>query len=298
MSGHGGHGGQNRRRLLIVLCITSAVMVAEVVTALLTGSLALLADAGHMFTDMVGVGLALVTITVAERITTSRSTYGLFRLEIFAAAANACVLLAVAGWVLANAVPRLTGPPDVHAGPMVVVAAVGLLANVVSLRVLSPSKEHSLNVRAAYLEVLGDLLGSAAVVVSGLLILFAGLRVADPAASILVALMIVPRTWQLLREAVDILMESTPRGISLDVVRTHITGVEGVVDTHDLHVWTISSQRLVMSAHVVVSDGWLGRSGEVLDALQRCLAEHFDVEHCTFQIEPRGHLDHEPSGHD
>lgn len=298
MGGHGGHGGHNRRRLLVVLTITAAVMVAEVVTGLFTGSLALLADAGHMFTDVAGIALALVTITVAERTTTRRSTYGLFRLEIFAAATNAVVLLAVAGWVLATAIPRLTGPPAVHGGPMVVVAAVGLVANTVSLRVLSPSQEHSLNVRAAYLEVLGDLLGSAAVVVSGLLILFAGLRGADPAASILVALLIVPRTWGLLREAVDILMESTPRGISLDVVRAHITGVDGVVDSHDLHVWTISSQRLVMSAHVVVADEWLARSGEVLDALQRCLAEHFDVGHCTFQIEPHGHLDHEPLGHE
>ncbi len=290
-------GAQHRRRLTAVLVVTGAVMVVEVVAALVSGSLALAADAGHMFTDVAAIGIALTAMTIAERRTTSRSTFGLYRLEIFAAAVNAVILLAVAAFVVWTAVRRLDDPPEVGSGLMIAVAVLGLAANAGSLWWLREGQRESLNVRGAYLEVLGDLLGSAAVIVAGVVIATTGEQVADPVASLVVALLIVPRTWALLREAVTILLEATPSGTDLDHVRRHIVGVEGVLDVHDLHIWTISSGRPVMSAHVVVEDAWLGHSGEVLDMLQHCLAAHFDVDHCTFQVEPPGHAAHEAPTH-
>lgn len=287
----------HRRRLALALGMATAVLVAEVAGAVVAGSLALAADAGHMFTDVVALALALAALTVSRREASSRSTFGLYRLEIFAAALNAVILLGVAAWVSWAAVGRLQHPPAVEAPVMLGVGLLGLIANSVSLRWLQPAQGESLNVRGAYLEVLGDLLGSAGVVVAAIVILTTGYLVADPAISLLVALLIVPRTWLLLREAVNILLESTPRGLDLAFVRAHIGAVEGVVGVHDLHVWTITSGRPVMSAHVVLSDEWLARSGETLDQLQQCLAEHFDVEHCTFQLEPVGHRAHEEPTH-
>jgi cobalt-zinc-cadmium efflux system protein len=302
MSGHdhgwvGVDGAEHRRRLRAVLVLTGVVMLLEIVGAVVSGSLALAADAGHMFTDVAAIGIALTAMTIAERRTTSRSTFGLYRLEIFAAAVNAVILLAVATFIMWSALRRLDDPPEVQSGLMLAVALVGLAANAVSIWWLHDAQQDSLNVRGAYLEVLGDLLGSAAVVVAALVITTTGQEIADPIASLLVAALIVPRTWSLLREAVSILLESTPPGTDLEHVRQHIVDVEGVVDVHDLHVWTISSGRPVMSAHVVVDDPWLARSGEVLDGLQECLAAHFDVEHSTFQVEPRGHAAHEAPTH-
>lgn len=273
------------------------MLVAEVVGAVVSGSLALAADALHMFTDVAAIGIALTAITIAERRTTARSTFGLYRLEIFAAAVNAVLLLGVASWIIWSAVRRIGDAPEIHTTVMILVAALGLVANGVSLWWLHGDQQESLNVRGVYLEVLGDLLGSAAVVVAGLLIVITGAQVIDPIASVAVAFLIVPRTWGLLREAVTILLEATPAGVDLEHVRRHIVDIQGVLDVHDLHVWTISSGRPVMSAHVVVDDDWLRRSGEVLDSLQTCLGAHFDVDHSTFQVEPRGHADHEAPTH-
>lgn len=294
---HGGSDSGHRRRLTAVLGVTGVVLVAEVIGAVVSGSLALGADALHMFTDVAAIGIALTAITIAERRTTSRSTFGLYRVEIFAAAVNAVLLLGVAAWIIWSAVRRFEDAPEIHTTVMILVAVLGLVANAVSLWWLHGDQQESLNVRGVYLEVLGDLLGSAAVVVAGLLIAITGAQVIDPIASVAVAFLIVPRTWSLLREAVTILLEATPAGVDLEHVRRHIVDIEGVLDVHDLHVWTISSGRPVMSAHVVVDDHWLQRSGEVLDALQTCLGAHFDVDHSTFQVEPRGHADHEAPTH-
>ncbi len=293
----GGSDSGHRRRLLAVLGVTGTVLVAEVVGAVISGSLALAADALHMFTDVAAIGIALTAITIAERRTTSRSTFGLYRLEIFAAAVNAVLLLGVAAWIVWSALRRLGDPPEIQTSVMIGVAALGLVANAISLYWLHGDQQESLNVRGVYLEVLGDLLGSAAVVVAGILIAITDAPVIDPIASLAVALLIVPRTWSLLREAVTILLEATPAGVDLAHVRRHIVDIPGVLDVHDLHVWTISSGRPVMSAHVVVDDDWLRRSGEVLDALQTCLGAHFDVDHSTFQVEPRGHAAHEAPTH-
>jgi cobalt-zinc-cadmium efflux system protein len=306
VSGHGhshgpsiSAGGANRGRLLAVLGITATVLVAELVGSAVTGSLALLADAGHMATDVAGILLAVLAVTFAARPATPERTFGYYRLEILAAVANAVLLLGVAGFVLWEAWQRWDTPPEVQGGLMLAFAVVGLLANLAGLALLRTGSTLSLNVRGAYLEVLGDLLGSIAVIAAAIAIAVTGWVRADVVASVAVALMILPRTWSLLREAVDVLLEATPRGVDLAEVRTHILATPGVVDAHDLHAWTITSGLPVLSVHVVVSDEALAEcgTGSILDTLGECLADHFDVEHCTFQLEPTGHTAHEPASH-
>ncbi len=291
--------GTHRRRLMVVLAITVTVLVVQVVGGLFSGSLALLADAGHMATDAAGITAALVAASLAARPATNARTYGLQRAEILAALANALLLGGVAVWVLVEAARRWSEPADIESGLMLLVAAVGAAANLVSLLILSRGADESLNVRGAYLEVLGDLLGSVAVIVAGVIIVTTGYTRADAVASVLIAVMILPRAWGLLRDVLDVLLEATPRGVDLDFVRDHITGVRGVVDVHDLHAWTITSGVPVLSAHVVVDEACIadGRAGEVLDQLGECLQGHFDVAHCTFQLEPVGHQAHEAAHH-
>ncbi|SDU92732.1 cobalt-zinc-cadmium efflux system protein [Microlunatus sagamiharensis] len=291
--------GRHRRRLVLVLLITAAVFVTEVVGGLLSGSLALLADAGHMLTDSAGLLIALIASVLAARPATSARTFGLQRAEVLAALVNGVLLVAIAVLVLVEAVRRWQDPAEVSSGLMLLVALVGIVANVVGLLVLRGGKDESLNLRGAYLEVLGDLLGSVAVVVAAVVIRTTGWTQADPLASVLIVVLILPRAWSLIRDVVDVLLEATPRGVDLDRVREHIEQTPGVVEVHDLHVWTITSGLPVLSAHVVVDGDHLeqGRSGQVLDALGGCLGEHFDVAHCTFQLEPVGHRAHEPEHH-
>jgi cobalt-zinc-cadmium efflux system protein len=301
----GGHGhdvtatGEHRKRLIVVLVITCAVLVAEVIGGLIAGSLALLADAGHMLTDSTGLILALIAASLATRAATARRTFGLQRAEVLAALGNALLLVGVAVWVLIKAVDRLSTPVEIDGGLMLVVAVVGVLANLAGLLVLRPAQAKSLNIRGAYLEVLGDLIGSLAVVAAAVLILITGWTPFDAIASLLIVVVIIPRAWSLLREVVDVLLEATPHGVDLAEVREHIKGVRGVVDVHDLHAWTITSGVPVLSAHVIVDHACIseGRSGEVLDRLGECLGGHFDVSHCTFQLEPVGHQEHEAAHH-
>ncbi|MFF5126578.1 cation diffusion facilitator family transporter [Streptomyces syringium] len=284
-----------RGRLRIALGITLTVLVAEIIGAALTGSLALLADAGHMATDAVGVSMALVAIHFANRSASARRTYGYARAEILAALLNCLLLLGVGGYILFEAVDRLINPTDVPGGMTVVFGLIGMVANVISLALLMRGQKESLNVRGAFLEVLSDALGSLAVVVSALVIMATGWTQADPIASLVIGLMIVPRTLKLLREALDILLEAAPKDVDMDEVRAHIMALPGVMDLHDLHVWTITSGMPVLSAHVVVDQSALEAGGheKMLHDLQGCLGEHFDVEHCTFQLEPSGHAEHE-----
>jgi len=293
--------GAYRGRLLAVLSITLTTLVVEVIGGLISGSLALLADAGHLLTDAAGVGLALLAAALSARPATPERTFGYHRAEILAAVANAVLLLGVAAFIAIEAVRRFADPPQITPWLMLLVAVVGLLANAGSMLLLRRGQRESLNVRGAYLEVLGDLLGSMAVIVAAVVIMTTGWTRADPVASVAIALLILPRTWALLREAVDVLLEATPKGVDIGSVRDHITGVEGVHDVHDLHVWTITSGLPVMSAHVVVTDEALadGGAGRVLDRLCACLGDHFDVAHCTFQLEATSHRDHEhPHHHD
>jgi cobalt-zinc-cadmium efflux system protein len=292
---HHSPAGAHRGRLTAVFAITLAVLVVEVVGAVLSGSLALLADAGHVLADGAGIGLALLAMRFAARPATPQRTFGYYRLEILAAVVNAVLLFGVAGFVLVEAWRRLTDPPEVASGLMLAVASFGLVANAVSMWLLRDGQRHSLNLRGAYLEVWGDLLGSLAVLAAAGVIAATGFQAADPLASALIGLLILPRTWRLLREAVDVLLEAAPKGVDLAEVRRHLLETRGVSDVHDLHAWTITSGLPVLSAHVVLERG--ADAGKVLDGLGECLAGHFDIEHSTFQLEQPEHRGHEGATH-
>lgn len=298
MSGHV-HGGstaaEHKGRLMTVFGITVAILVAEVAGAVASGSLTLLADAGHMLTDAGGIGLSLLAIHVAQRSPSQARTFGYLRLEILAAAFNALLLFAVGIFVIVEAIRRLIHPPEVASGIMLAFGIIALCGNACSLLLLRRGQGESLNIRGAFLEVLSDFLGAGAVIVAAVIIGLTGFERADPIASLLIAALIIPRTWRLLRQAGDVLLEATPKDVDLADVRRHMLATDGVIDVHDLHAWTITSGVNVLSAHVVVSDEGLG--GPVLDQLGECLADHFDIEHSTFQIEPPGHRDHEPILH-
>ncbi len=303
--GPGGHAhahaagrSSDRARLRLILLVTVSVIVVEVVGALLSDSLALLADAGHMVTDAAAVALALSASYVATLPATSRRTFGFHRAEILAALVNAVVLLVVCTYLIWSGVRRLLDPVPIEADLMLWFAVVGLVANAVSLGILQRRKDSSLNMRGAYLEVLSDLVGSVAVVVAAVVVLTTGFLRADPIASLLIAAVILPRSFSLIRESVDVLLEASPRHIDLDEVRTHLADVPGVVDVHDLHAWTITSGIPVLSVHVTVTDACLAERGvgSLLDEFSHCVAEHFDVHHATFQIEPESHRAHEDLG--
>jgi cobalt-zinc-cadmium efflux system protein len=293
-------GGAHRGRLLVVLAISAAVLVVELVGAAVTGSLALFADAGHVATDVGGTLLAVLALTFAARPATPKRTFGYYRLEILAAVINAVLLFGVAAVILIEAFRRWSEPPEVASGLMIVFACIGLVANIAGMVILRSGARESLNVRGAYLEVFGDMLGSIAVIIAAVIIATTGWLRADVVASVAVALLILPRTWSLLRDAVDVLLEATPRGVDLDVVRQHILRAPGVLGVHDVHAWTITSGLPVFSAHVVVADEVLADGGgaRLLDELSSCLAGHFDVEHSTFQFEPSSHAEHEFGTHE
>ncbi len=275
-----------------------AVLVVELVGAWVTGSLALLADAGHMATDTAAIVLALGASYVAARPGGPRSTFGLHRAEILAAMANAVVLLLVCAYLAYAGISRLADPQDVDAGPMLAFAAVGLVANAGSLLVLRRSETGSLNLRGAATEVLADLLGSLLAIVAAILILTTGFLRADPLASLAIAVLILPRSISLLKESASILLEIAPPGLDLDDVRRHLLEMPGVVDVHDLHAWTITSGMPSLSAHVTVTQEALDEHGVggILDRLCECTAEHFDLRHSTFQVEPVTHQEHEDLG--
>ena len=280
---HGSAAARHRGRLAAVLILSIGILVIEAVGAIVANSLALLADAGHVLTDVGGIALALVAIQLAQRPPSSSRTFGYLRLEILAAAANGALLLFIGAFVLVEAWQRLSEPPDIHSGEMLAFAVVGLIANAVSLWLLRGAQAESLNMRGAYLEVLGDLAGSVAVIVAALVIGLTGWTWADVAASIAIGLLILPRTISLLRDATNILLEGTPKGVEMDEVRRHVLEIPGVVDCHDLHAWTITSGMNVVSAHVVITEG--ADPAATLDALAACLADDFDIEHSTFQLE-------------
>jgi cobalt-zinc-cadmium efflux system protein len=296
--GHAAGRAEDRTRLRVVLAVTGCVLVLEVVGWLVTGSLALLADAGHMATDAAAIVLALGASYLASRPGGPRSTFGLHRAEVLAALVNAVVLLAVCGYLLYAGISRLSSPEHVDAGPMVAFAVVGLVANAVSMGVLSRAEHGSLNMRGAVNEVLADLLGSLLAVVAGIVIWTTGETRADSIATLLIAVLILPRAFALARDASVVLLEIAPRGLDLDDVRRHLLEVPGVTDVHDLHAWTITSGIPSLSAHVTVTDACLAERGvgATLDELGACVAEHFEIHHATFQVEPVTHQAHEDLG--
>jgi cobalt-zinc-cadmium efflux system protein len=295
------HRTANRTRLLIVIPIVSVVLVVQLVGGLLTGSLALLADSGHLFSDLSGLVIAVIAIGIASRPATDRHTFGYQRTEILAALANGLILTIVAVGVAFEGVRRLIEPvgAEVSAVPMLIIAAIGLVANVVSLLILRGSAGESLNMRGAYLEVVGDALGSVGVIVAAAVIALTGFVQADAIVSLLIAAAILPRAALLIRDVWRVLNESAPLGTDVEVIRRHIREADGVVDVHDVHVWAITSGEHVFSAHVVVDADVFatGATGRMLDELGECLTEHFDVEHSTFQLEPATHAAHEDQHH-
>jgi cobalt-zinc-cadmium efflux system protein len=292
--------GTYRRALTVVFLISLAIAVAEVIGAIVTGALVLAADAAHMAADAAGVGLSLLAAWFANRPATSRRTFGYARAEILAAMANSLLLLALTTAIVVEAARRIASPPTVSSGLLIAFGVGALAANACSLLVLRRGQAHSLNVRGAFLEVAADTVGAAAVIITGVIISVTGFTLADSIASLIIGVLILPRTWRLLKEAVDILLEATPEDIDVEDIRQHMAALPGIRDVHELHVWTITSGLPVFSAHVVVDPEVIerGRSAVMLDQLQECLRGHFDVAHSTFQLEPAGHADHEQPMHD
>lgn len=279
----------------MVLAISATLLLVEVVGAVISGSLALLADAGHMLADVGGLALALLAARLARRPATATRTWGFRRAEVLAAATQAAVLLAVGVLVLYGAVRRLIEPTEVAGTAMIVFGAAALAGNAVSALLLRRSAAASMNTRAALLEVSNDALGALAVLVAAIVISTTGWHRADPVASILIGALILPRAWRLLCEAVNVLLEATPEGIDLTEVRSHLLSVDHVTGVHDLHANLVATGLPVLSAHLTVEDGCFhdGHLPELLDEVQDCLVGHFDVHHSTFQFEPAAHADHE-----
>ncbi|GAA5166816.1 MULTISPECIES: cation diffusion facilitator family transporter [Ornithinimicrobium] len=291
----------HRGRLAVAFAITATILVAEVIGALWTGSLALLVDAGHMLTDAAGLGMALVAASVALRPPTAERTWGFRRAEVLAAGAQAAVLLGVGIYAFVEGVRRLYEPHEVSSTGLLIFGIVGLAGNIASVLVLSSGRGANLNMRAAFLEVVNDALGSVAVIISAIVITTTGWVRIDAIAGMLIAALIVPRAVTILREAGHILLESTPKGLDLDDVRAHVLAVPHVQDVHDLHASTIATGLPVLTAHVVLDEECFtdGHAAEMLARLQDCVADHFEVsiEHSTFQLEPPGHADREHTAH-
>jgi cobalt-zinc-cadmium efflux system protein len=281
-------GPSNQRRLLVVLSLTTAYLLAEVVGGVLTGSLALLADAGHMLADVFGLSMSFAALRMAARPATPRRTFGFHRAEILAAVANAVLLLGIAGFILYEAWTRFSAPEEIESLPMLVVAVGGLVVNVIAFKTLHGAADENLNLRGAMLEVVADMLGSVGAIVAAVTIWLTGWTQADPLVSVLIALFIVPRAWSLLWAGLNVLLESTPAHLDLGQVVTAMQTVPGVAAVHDVHAWTIASGYVAMSAHVRAN----GRpSAEVLHDLQRLLREDLHVDHITLQVESDDHAD-------
>ena len=294
-------GADHRRRLGIAFGITASILVVEVIGAAVTGSLSLLVDAAHMLTDAGGLFMALVAASLVRRAATPRRTWGFQRAEVLAATAQAAVLLAVGLFALVEGVRRLVEPPAVPSAELLIFGVVGLVGNIASIAVLTAGRSADLNMRAAFLEVVNDALGSLAVIASAVIIMTTGWGRADALAGMLIAVLIIPRTIELLRETTDVLLESTPAGLDLDDVRAHMLELPHVTEVHDLHASLVGTGLPILSAHVTVEDSCFrdGHAPEILDDLQKCVAEHFSikVEHSTFQIEPAQHAQHERHTH-
>jgi cobalt-zinc-cadmium efflux system protein len=296
---HGVSADADRRYLLIALILLAVFMLAEVIVAVISGSLALLSDAGHMLSDVGAIGAALWAIRLAARPAAGAWTFGWKRAEILSAAGNGITLLVVSGIVAVEAITRLIHPPRVDGGPVVVVAAAGIAVNIAAAWVLARASRSSLNVQGAFRHVLTDLYGFIGTVIAGIVILATGWTRADAIASLIVVALMLKAAWDLLAASGRILLEAAPKTMDLDDVRAHLLATEHVRDLHDLHAWTVTSSLPALSAHIVIDDACFteGCVPRLLDQLQSCLAGHFDVEHSTFQLEAAAHASHEPGTH-
>ena len=297
MSGDHGHdhgaaamraGARHMRPLLISFGLIVAFLVVQVFTGIVTGSLALLSDAGHMATDALGLGMALAAIQAASKARVHpRRTFGLYRLEILAALVNAVLLFGVAGYVLFEAVRRLSDAPDVASTPVLIVGVLGLIVNVIAFLLLRAGSKESLNLQGAYLEVLADMLGSVGVIVAAIVWGITDWAWVDPVIGAAIGVFILPRAWKLGREALRVLVQAAPARIDLAAMQVELAGIGGVVDVHDLHVWTLTSDMEVATAHLMVAAGT--DSHAVLDQARALLAAQHGITHATLQVEPDDH---------
>jgi cobalt-zinc-cadmium efflux system protein len=281
-------GRRHLRPLTIAFGLVVVFMIVEAVAGFLTGSLALISDAGHMATDALGLGMALAAIVAADRAAEKGGhTYGLYRLEILAALANAVLLIAVAGYVIYEAVRRFAEPTEVSATPMLIVAVAGLVVNLVGWRLLRPGSAESINVKGAYLEVLADLAGSVGVIAAALILIFTGWPYADPLFAALIGVFILPRAWRLGQQALRVLVQAAPPGMDLTSMRRDLSNVQGVIDVHDLHVWTLTSDMDVATVHLMTKDGT--DPHPILDQARKLLQDDYAITHATLQVEPDTH---------
>lgn len=290
-------GERHRGRLIAAFAVIATFFVVQTIAAFATNSLALLSDSGHMLTDVIGIGMALAAISLATRFetrqataastSTSKHTFGLYRLEILAAFVNSLLLFVVAVWVIIEAIRRIGTEPEVLGAPMLVVALLGLVANLVAFALLRSGAKESINVEGAYLEVLADTVGSVGVIVAAILLQVFGLMWVDSVAGVLIGVWILPRTWRLGRRAVRILLQAAPEHLDLDQLAGELAAIDGVVGVHDLHVWTLTSEMDAASVHLVTTAGV--DSHAVLDDARHCLAERHGITHGTFQVEPDDH---------
>jgi cobalt-zinc-cadmium efflux system protein len=286
-------GERHRGRLIAAFAVIATFFVVQVIAAFATNSLALLSDAGHMLTDVIGIGMALAAIGLATRFerrhasVMSKHTFGLYRLEILAAFVNSLLLFGVALWVVVEAVRRLGSEPEVLGAPMLIVAVLGLLTNLVAFALLRPGAKESVNVEGAYLEVLADTVGSVGVILAAILLQVFGWAWVDSVAGVVIGVWILPRAWGLGRRSVRILLQAAPERIDLDDLAGELAAIDGVVGVHDLHVWTLTSDMDAASAHLVTSSG--ADAHAVLDDARECLADRHGIAHGTFQVEPDDH---------
>jgi cobalt-zinc-cadmium efflux system protein len=310
---HAAQPGQSERPLWIALILTTAFLVAEIIGGIITNSLALISDAAHMFTDTAALAISLAAIRVGKRPADSVRTYGYYRFEILAAAFNALLLFMVALYILYEAYQRLHTPPEIQSGTMLLVAAFGLVVNLISMRLLSSGKDSSLNVKGAYLEVWSDMLGSIGVIIGALVIRYTGWSWVDSVIAVGIGLWVLPRTWTLLKASMNVLLEGVPEGLGIAEVNDAIAGVPGVASVHDLHVWSITSGKASLTVHVV-QQADVADPQALLTAIRQLVASKYDIHHSTIQIETTpceqaleehtfgpaaaGHTDHSGHGHD
>ena len=276
---------QNKKRLRLVFILTFTYLVAEVIGGIMTKSLALLADAGHMLTDVGGLALALFAIRMSERKATPAKTYGYYRTEILAAVMNALVLFGISFYILYEAWQRFRNPPEVESTPMLIVAAIGLVINIAGMLIMRKGSTESLNMKGAYFEVLSDALSSLGVIAASLIMIFTGWYYADPILSAGIGLFILPRTWGLLKDGINVLLEGVPKDVDMANLRETIKGVKGVQDVHDLHVWALTSGMNALSAHVVLADNNGATANEILSLLNETITSKFNIQHTTIQLE-------------
>ncbi len=285
----------HERKLWLALGLTGSFMIAEVIGAFVTGSLALLSDAAHMMTDTLALAISLVAIQVAKRAADRKRTFGYARFEILAAAFNALLLFVVAFYILYEAYQRLQAPAEIQSTGMLVIAVLGLIVNLISMRLLSAASDESLNVKGAYLEVWSDMLGSIGVILAAVVIMFTGWAWVDSVVAAAIGFWVLPRTWKLLKESMNVLLQGVPDGIDIDAVEQAICAVPGVKEVHDLHVWALTSGKNVLSTHLV-ADPALGSEQQILAQVTELLHEQFDISHVTLQIEGEG-FHQEPIAH-